>query len=125
MKHVFSTLLLSSALTIGFSSASFADDKSSKPAAAEKTEQAYTITANSGGQVQRAFHGQHIDTLPDEESSTKAIDDPNRIVCQRVAQIGSRLRKRKVCATKKEWDLMKTQTVNTVRQMQVTRATTD
>ena len=83
------------------------------------------ITANSTGQVQRAMTGMHIDNLPDEEESTKAVDNPNRIVCKKIEKLGSRLKKRKVCATKKEWDQAKSNTVNAVRQMQLTRGTSD
>jgi hypothetical protein len=97
--------------------------------AAENTKKAekstLQITANSTGQVQRAMTGMHIDNLPDTEESTKAVDNPNRIVCKKIEKLGSRLKKRKVCATKKEWDMAKTNTVNAVRQMQLTRGRSD
>jgi len=64
-------------------------------------------------------------SLPEAEESTKAVDNPDRIVCKKIERLGSRLRKRKVCATKKEWDQAKTNSVNAVRTMQLTRGRSD
>lgn len=90
-----------------------------------KATKAEPLTANSTASLKKEFQGKHIDQLPDAEEATKAVDNPDRVVCKKIERLGSRLRKRKVCATKKEWDMMKTNSVNAVRQMQVTRARTD
>lgn len=41
--------------------------------------------------------------------SPKASADPNAKVCETVSQLGSRLSKKKVCATRAEWAEMKRQ----------------
>jgi len=100
--------------------------ESSDPKTAKKTTAAsQPLTANSTGQFQREMVGKHIDLLPEAEESTKAVDNPDRIICKKITKIGSRLNKRKVCATKKEWDRSKANASNAVRQMQLTRGVSD
>ena len=41
-----------------------------------------------------------------EAKDTRAAEDPNKIVCQKEEQIGSRLGAKKVCMTAKEWELL-------------------
>lgn len=41
--------------------------------------------------------------------TTKAPADPNAKVCETVSQVGSRLSKKKICATRAEWAEMKRQ----------------
>ena len=122
MTALLKTTLISLALCATSSVALAADTAAKKNKTDKSTLQ---ITANSTGQVQRAYTGLHVDNLPDEEESTKAVDNPDRIVCKKIETLGSRIKKRKVCATKKEWDRAKTETVNAVRQMQVTRGVSD
>jgi len=119
MSKLLSTLALSVILCSTASLAS-ADDKNTNKKTAKVTT-AKPVTANSTSQFQREMVGKHIDNLPEAEESTKAVDNPDRIVCKKIETIGSRLKKRKVCATKKEWDQKKTDSVNAVRQMQLTR----
>jgi len=121
MSKFITTLALSLALC---STAAFASEpKTDKKMA--KTTSAQPMTANSTGQLQREMTGMHVDMLPETEESTKAVDNPDRIVCKKIERLGSRLKKRKVCATKKEWDQAKTNSVNAVRQMQLTRGRSD
>ena len=44
--------------------------------------------------------------------------DPNAKVCETVSQVGSRLSKKKICATKAEWAEMKRQDREVVEQAQ-------
>ncbi|MGB0908464.1 MAG: hypothetical protein ACPGVT_13305 [Maricaulaceae bacterium] len=80
-----------------------------------------TMTANSTAELKKKYDGKHIDSLPEVEESTKAVDNPDRVVCKKITKLGSRLKKRKVCATKKEWDRMKDNSVNSMRSMQLRR----
>ena len=114
MTHRIKTTLASALLCAAFAAPGFAADN--------KTQKAEPLTANSTAELKKNFQGKHIDQLPDAEESTKAVDNPDRVVCKKIDKLGSRIKKRKVCATKKEWDMMKTNSVNAVRQMQVTRA---
>ena len=41
------------------------------------------------------------------QSASKAQIDPNAKVCETVSQVGSRLSKKKICATRSEWAEMK------------------
>lgn len=41
------------------------------------------------------------------QSASKAQVDPNAKVCETVSQVGSRLSKKKICATRAEWAEMK------------------
>ena len=36
-------------------------------------------------------------------SKPKADNDPNKLICQKVEEVGSRLAKRKVCLTAEQW----------------------
>ena len=56
------------------------------------------IAANSGGASAFA-----------QTASTAQPRDPNAKVCETVSQIGSRLSKKKICATRAEWAEMKRQ----------------
>ncbi len=120
MTKVLSSLVIATVFSLGASAAAFAAEPA-KPAKTATQE----MTANSTSQFQREMVGKHIDQLPEAEESTKAVDNPDRIVCKKIARMGTRLRKRKVCATKKEWDQMKTDTTRAVRGMQLTRARSD
>lgn len=113
MTPVIKTVLAAAMFCTVMSTPAFAGDKMSKTAE--------PLTANSTAELKKNFQGKHIDELPDAEESTKAVDNPDRVVCKKIEKLGSRLRKRKVCATKKEWDQMKNGSVNAVRQMQLTR----
>lgn len=79
------------------------------------------IYANSSAELAEQFVGRHVDELPDAESSTKAVQDGDEVVCKVVERTHTRLRKKKVCAPRKEWDLYKTEATRTTRDMQVTR----
>ncbi len=83
------------------------------------------IYANSSAELAERFVGRHVDELPDAESSTKAVQDGNEVVCKVVERTHTRLRKKKVCAPRKEWDLYKTEAARTTRDMQVTRRQSD
>ena len=120
MTKILSSLTLSFVLCASAGLASAADKNDAKTA--KKTAKvSQPLTANSTGEFQRKMLGKHIDLLPEAEESTKAVDNPDRIVCKKIERLGSRLRKRKVCATKKEWDQAKSDTVRAVRTMQLTR----
>ncbi len=121
MIKALSTILITSALCLGASGAAFA----AEPAKAAQKIVKQEMTANSTSQLQREMIGKHIDTLPEVESSTKAVDNPDRVVCKKIDRMGTRLRKRKVCATKKEWDQMKNDARLGVRGMQLTRGRSD
>ncbi len=125
MTKVLSSLVIAAVLGLGASTTAFATEpaKTVQDPAQKIVKQ--EMTANSTSQLQREMVGKHIDTLPEAEESTKAVDNPDRIVCKKIARMGTRLRKRKVCATKKEWDQMKSDTVRGVRGMQLTRGRSD
>jgi hypothetical protein len=55
------------------------------------------------------------------QSSSKAPDDPNKIVCRTVAETGSRLNKTRACHTVAEWAELKRQTRSTVEHIQDSR----
>ena len=40
----------------------------------------------------------------DTESAQGRNDDPNRVVCRNITEIGSRLARRRVCQTQAQWD---------------------
>lgn len=44
--------------------------------------------------------------------------DPNEKVCETVSQVGSRLSKKKMCATRAEWAIIRKDEKETVEQMQ-------
>jgi len=50
--------------------------------------------------------------------TAKAALDPNAKVCETVSQVGSRLSKKKICATRAEWAEMKRQDREVVDQAQ-------
>lgn len=83
------------------------------------------IYANSSAELAERFVGRHIDELPEAESSTKAVQDGNEVVCKVVGRTHTRLRKKKVCAPKKEWDLQKAKAQELARTKQVTRHSGD
>lgn len=112
------TVTLAVSCAAAFSAPTFAADK-------KTTATSAPLTANSSGALKKEYMGKHVDELPEVESSTKAVDNPDRIVCKEIKKTGSRLRKRKVCATKKEWDNLKDSSARAVRQMQLTRARSD
>lgn len=113
MTYFFKTAMAAGATLALLSTPTFADDK--------KTDAAAPLTANSTASLKKEFMGKHVDELPEIERSNKAVDNPDRVICKEIERLGSRLRKRKVCATKKEWDQSKSGSVNAMRQMQTTR----
>lgn len=109
-------------------------DEAKKPTALDvmKNGGTYTYTkptepiyANSSAELAERFVGRHIDELPEAESSTKAVQDGNEVVCKVVGRTHTRLRKKKVCAPKKEWDLQKAKAQELARTKQVTRRSGD
>lgn len=48
------------------------------------------------------------------------VDDPNREICKRTALAGSSIKKR-VCATKAEWEALARHSRNTTRELKQTR----
>jgi hypothetical protein len=83
------------------------------------------IYANSSAELAKRYVGRHIDELPEATSATKAVQDPNEVVCKVVKRTHTRLRAKTICAPKKEWDLYKTQAQDTMRQKQITRFSGD
>ena len=79
------------------------------------------VYANSSAELAARYVGRHVDELPEATSSTKAVQDPNEVVCQVVKRTHTRLREKKVCAPKKEWDLYKSQAQDVMRTKQITR----
>ncbi len=78
------------------------------------------IYANSSAELAERYAGRHIDELPEAESSRKAVDNMNRVICKEVSRTHTRLRTKKVCATRKEWDEHKSQAVRLTRDHQIT-----
>lgn len=83
------------------------------------------IYANSSAELAERYVGRHVDELPEAEESTKAVQDKNEVVCKVVGRTHTRLRKKKVCAPKKEWDAMKAAAQDLTRTKQVTRRVGD
>lgn len=52
------------------------------------------------------------------QTASKSPTDPNAKVCETVSQLGSRLSKKKVCATRAEWAEMKRQDREVIDQVQ-------
>ena len=59
----------------------------------------------------------------DEAEAPTSRDDPNRVVCVNITEIGSRLNRRRVCRTKAEWDDLAAQTRNTIDRVQQVKTT--
>ena len=87
----------------------------------EYTKPTGPVYANSSAELAEKFVGRHVDELPEVTSSTKAVQDPNEVVCKVVGRTHTRLREKKVCAPKKEWDMYKSQAQDVMRQKQITR----
>lgn len=83
------------------------------------------IYANSSAELAEKYVGRHVDELPEAQSSTKAVQDKNEVVCKVVHRTHTRLREKKVCAPRKEWDLYKSQAQDVMRQKQITRRASD
>lgn len=49
---------------------------------------------------------------------TGVLNDPNEVVCVREQEIGSRLRARRVCRTRAEWDAYREQTRQVTERVQ-------
>lgn len=79
------------------------------------------IYANSSAELAERFVGRHVDELPDAQSSTKAVQNGNEVVCKVVGRTHTRLRKKKICATKKESDLQKLKAKELMREQGVVR----
>jgi hypothetical protein len=54
-------------------------------------------------------------------TQAKAVKDPNQIVCERQAELGSRLAAAKVCHTRAEWADLRSQDRHMVDQAQTQR----
>lgn len=80
------------------------------------------IYANSSTELAKKYVGRHVDELPEATEATKAVQDPNEVVCKVVKRTHTRLREKKVCAPRKEWDLFKLQAKEVMRSKQITRA---
>lgn len=91
----------------------------------EYTKPTGPIYANSSAELAERFVGRHVDELPEATAETKAVQDPNEVVCKVVKQTKTRLRKKKICAPKKEWDMYKAEASRTMKQKQITRRAGD
>ncbi|MGJ8562665.1 MAG: hypothetical protein ACSHXY_03835 [Alphaproteobacteria bacterium] len=87
----------------------------------EYTKPTGPIYANSSSELAEKFVGRHVDELPETETSTKSVQNRNEVVCKEVSRTSSRLRSKKICAPRKEWDLYKSSAQNLTRSMQITR----
>lgn len=83
------------------------------------------IYANSSAELAEKYVGRHVDELPEAVSSSKAVQDPNEVVCQVVKRTHTRLRAKKVCAPRKEWDAYKSAAKDVLRTKQITRRSGD
>ena len=83
------------------------------------------IYANSSAELAKRYVGRHVDELPEATSSSKAVQDGNEVVCKVVKQTRTRLREKKICAPRKEWDSYKSAAKDVMRQKQITRRETD
>lgn len=61
-------------------------------------------------------------TPPAKTESVEATQDP--VICQRSTQIGSRLKRRKVCMHRSEWDRERLETRQMIERTQVQRGLT-
>ncbi len=109
------------------SEADFASEKTAYDVMKEGGTYEYTkpsepIYANSSAELAERYVGRHIDELPEASSSVKAVQDGNEVVCKVVQRTHTRLREKKVCAPRKEWDLYKLQAKELARDKQITRA---
>lgn len=53
-----------------------------------------------------------------QAATSAQVRDPNEKICETVSQVGSRLSKKKVCATRAEWAVMRKDQKETVETMQ-------
>lgn len=79
------------------------------------------IYANSSAELAERYVGRHVDELPEATSSRKAVQDKNEVVCKVIGRTHTRLRKKKVCAPRKEWDLHEAKAEELMRTKQITR----
>jgi hypothetical protein len=108
--------------------------EASKPTAVDVMQNGGTYTytkpkepiyANSTKELQDQFMGRHIDELPEATTAHKAVQDPNEVVCEVVKRTSSRLRAKKVCAPRKEWDRHRAEARRLASQKQITRRVGD
>lgn len=83
------------------------------------------IYANSSAELAEKYVGRHIDELPEADNTYKAVQDPNEVVCQIVKRTHTRLRAKKVCAPRKEWDAYRQAAKELARTKQITRLSGD
>ena len=55
---------------------------------------------------------------PPAQTGSQAANDPNEKICESIPVIGSRLARKRVCATRAEWDEQKRQDRQAVDQIQ-------
>lgn len=53
-----------------------------------------------------------------EQASTKKVKDPNKVICQRIEEIGSRLSSKRVCMTAQQWEEQRRQQRENIEDMQ-------
>ena len=58
---------------------------------------------------------------PQPGASLSAIDKADPVVCEKIQEIGSRLKVKKVCLTKSQWDAQKREDRMNIERSQVTR----
>lgn len=58
---------------------------------------------------------------PQAAASPSAIDQADPLICERIQEIGSRLKIKKVCLTKSQWDAQKREDRMNIERSQVTR----
>jgi invasion protein IalB len=73
----------------------------------------FTVAAPAAAQI--TFQSAPTAAPPATAASTK---DPNRVICERQEEIGSRLGGKKVCKTAAEWDEERRQQRDTVEKFQ-------
>lgn len=121
-------ITLSACATSSVTETSFKADNSPTAVDVMKNGGTYTyvkadgpIYANSSAELAERFVGRHIDELPESVSSTKAVQDGNEVICRTEKRTHTRLRAKKVCAPRKEWDLHKDKAREMLRTKQITR----
>ena len=60
-------------------------------------------------------------TPPPANPPEERVDDQSRVVCVQSTEIGSRLRQRRVCRTRAQWDELRRNTRTIITRMQSTR----
>ncbi|WP_395331715.1 hypothetical protein WBP06_03000 [Novosphingobium sp. BL-8H] len=58
---------------------------------------------------------------PQPAASPSAIDQADPVVCEKIQEIGSRLKVKKVCLTKSQWDAQRREDRMNIERSQITR----